>query len=62
MENQIIKKGGQYFRLQKMEEGFEIDREIGKIEEEIQKLSVQLKELYKVRDEKSDEKSHDRIS
>jgi hypothetical protein len=47
---EILKRDGKYYRLQEVEEGFDIDREIGKLEEESETKRVEAKKLKKERD------------
>ena len=44
---EIIKKAGQYFKIEPVDEGFDIEREIGTLEDQIRELELQVKSLKK---------------
>lgn len=46
----IVKRDGKYFRLEPVDEGFDIDREIGKLQDEIREKEQELKQLIKAKE------------
>lgn len=44
---EIIKKNGLYYEIKPVGEGFDIDREIGILEDEIREREIQVKNLKK---------------
>jgi len=44
---EIIKKNGQFFKIEPVDEGFDIEREIGTLEDKIRELELQVKSLKK---------------
>lgn len=47
---EIIKKNGKYYHLQEVAEGFDIEREIGILEDEIREREIKIKNLKKEKD------------
>ncbi len=49
---EVIKKDGKYYFIQDAPDGFDIDREIGVLEDEIREREIQVKKLIRERDKK----------
>ncbi len=47
---EIIKKNGLYYEIKPVGEGFDIEREIGILEDEIREREIRVKSLKKERD------------
>lgn len=47
---EIIKKNGLYYEIKPVGEGFDIEREIGVLEDEIREREIKLKSLKKEKD------------
>lgn len=47
---EIIKKDNAYYYLSPVEEGFDIDREIGKVQDDIHTLEIKLKQLLRTKE------------